>query len=61
MFGWFGFNAGSALEANGLSAHAFMTTAVSAAAAILSWMLCDVFKNKSLHLSVQAQVWLQVL
>jgi Amt family ammonium transporter len=35
MFGWFGFNAGSALEANGLSA-----------AAILSWMLCDVFKNK---------------
>ena len=46
MFGWFGFNAGSALEANGLSAHAFMTTAVSAAAAILSWMLCDVFKNK---------------
>ena len=46
MFGWFGFNAGSALEANGLSAHAFMTTAVSAAAAILSWMLCDVIKNK---------------
>ena len=46
MFGWFGFNAGSALEANGLSEHAFMTTAVSAAAAILSWMLCDVIKNK---------------
>ncbi len=46
MFGWFGFNAGSALEANGLSAHAFMTTAISAAAAILSWMLCDVIKNK---------------
>lgn len=32
--------------ADGLSAHAFMTTAVSAAAAILSWMLCDVIKNK---------------
>ena len=46
MFGWFGFNAGSALEANGLAAHAFMTTAASAAAAILSWMLCDVIKNK---------------
>ena len=46
MFGWFGFNAGSALEANGLSAHAFMATAVSAPAAILSWMLCDVIKNK---------------
>ena len=46
MFGWFGFNAGSALEANGLAAHAFITTAASAAAAILSWMLCDVIKNK---------------
>ncbi|MCQ2513764.1 MAG: ammonium transporter [Ruminococcus sp.] len=46
MFGWFGFNAGSALEANGLAAHAFMTTAVSAAAALLSWMLCDVVLNK---------------
>jgi Amt family ammonium transporter len=46
MFGWFGFNAGSALEANGLAAHAFMTTAASAGAALLSWMLCDVLKNK---------------
>ena len=46
MFGWFGFNAGSALAADGLAAHAFMTTGVSAAAAMLSWMLCDVIKNK---------------
>ena len=46
MFGWFGFNAGSALAANGSAAHAFMTTAVSAAAALLSWMLCDIIKNK---------------
>ena len=45
MFGWFGFNAGSALSANGLAAHAFMTTAASAAAALLSWMLCDMVKN----------------
>lgn len=45
MFGWFGFNAGSALSANGLAAHAFITTAVSAAAALLSWMLCDIIKN----------------
>lgn len=45
MFGWFGFNAGSALSANGLAAHAFMTTAASAAAALLSWMLCDIVKN----------------
>lgn len=40
-FGWFGFNAGSALAADGLAAHAFMTTAVSAAAALLSWMLIE--------------------
>lgn len=61
MFGWFGFNAGSALAADGIAAHAFMTTGVSAAAAMLSWMLCDIIKNKSLRLSVQALVWLQVL
>ena len=44
-FGWFGFDAGSALEANGLAAHAFMTSAISAAAALLSWMLLDVLHN----------------
>lgn len=42
---WFGFNAGSALGANGLAAHAFMTSAVSAATALLSWMLIDVLKE----------------
>ena len=42
-FGWFGFNAGSALGANGLAAHAFITTNTSCAAAMLSWMLIDVF------------------
>jgi len=41
-FGWFGFNAGSALSANGLAAHAFMTTAITTAAAMLAWMLLDV-------------------
>ncbi len=46
LFGWFGFNSGSALAANGLAAHAFVTTGVSAAAAMLSWMLCDVLFNK---------------
>ena len=44
-FGWFGFNAGSALAANGLAAHAFMTTSVSAAAALVSWMLIEVFSE----------------
>ncbi len=44
-FGWFGFNAGSALAADGLAAHAFMTSGISAASALLSWMLIDVIKN----------------
>lgn len=45
-FGWFGFNAGSALAANGLAAHAFLTTALSSGAALLSWMLIDVIRDK---------------
>lgn len=39
-FGWFGFNAGSALGSNGLAAGAFVTTHVAAAAA-LAWMLVE--------------------
>ena len=44
-FGWFGFNAGRALAADGLAAHAFMTSAISSAAALVSWMLIDVIKD----------------
>ncbi len=40
-FGWFGFNAGSALGANGLAANAFVTTHVATAAAGLTWAVCD--------------------
>ena len=40
-FGWFGFNAGSAGAANTLAVHAFMTTTVSASAALLSWLLIE--------------------
>ncbi len=40
-FGWFGFNGGSALAANELAVHSFMTTNTSAAAAMLSWMLIE--------------------
>ncbi|RCW16969.1 ammonia permease [Streptococcus gallolyticus] len=40
-FGWFGFNAGSALAADGLAVHAFITTHISAAAAMLSWLLVE--------------------
>ncbi|MDT3699365.1 MAG: ammonium transporter [Thermincola sp.] len=40
-FGWFGFNAGSALAANGLATNAFVVTNTSAAAAALSWLLAE--------------------
>ncbi|MFZ5989270.1 MAG: ammonium transporter [Bacillota bacterium] len=40
-FGWFGFNAGSALAANGLAANAFLVTNTSAAAGLLSWVLIE--------------------
>ena len=40
-FGWFGFNAGSALEANALSVSALVATNLAAAAAATSWMLVD--------------------
>lgn len=40
-FGWFGFNAGSALEANGTAALAFVNTWVAAASATLSWMWAE--------------------
>ena len=44
-FGWFGFNAGSALAANGLAVHAFLTTNTSAACAMLSWMAIDMIRD----------------
>jgi Amt family ammonium transporter len=40
-FGWFGFNSGSALGANGLAGNAFITTHIATAAAGLGWVLCD--------------------
>lgn len=45
-FGWFGFNAGSALAANALSVSAFATTNTAAAAGGLAWMFYDVLKGK---------------
>ncbi|MEO6538172.1 MAG: ammonium transporter [Ferruginibacter sp.] len=45
-FGWFGFNAGSALSAGPLAVSAFATTNTAAAAAGLSWMFFDVLKGK---------------
>ncbi len=40
-FGWFGFNAGSALEANALAVNAFLVTNTAAAAAALGWMFTE--------------------
>lgn len=45
-FGWFGFNAGSALSVNSITVSAFATTNTSAAAAGLSWMFFDVLRGK---------------
>jgi len=45
-FGWFGFNAGSALGANALSVSAFATTNTAAAAAGISWMFFDAIRGK---------------
>ena len=44
-FGWFGFNAGSALKADGLAAHAFMTSSISSACTLLTWMLIEVIRE----------------
>ncbi len=45
-FGWFGFNAGSALAANGLAVNAFVVTNTAAAAGALTWMVLSWFRRK---------------
>ena len=46
-FGWFGFNAGSALEANGSAALAFLNTYLATACAVMSWTLAEwILKGK---------------
>ena len=44
-FGWLGFNAGSSFLADGLASHAFMTTMIIAASALLSWAIIDIAKT----------------
>jgi Amt family ammonium transporter len=43
--GWFGFNAGSGVAADGLASNAFLVTHIAACAALLSWMLMDIIFN----------------
>ena len=45
-FGWFGFNAGSALAADGIAAQAFMNTNLAAASAMLGWLLFERWRGK---------------
>ena len=45
-FGWFGFNAGSALAANSLAVLAFVNTNLASAAAMLSWIMLDAARGK---------------
>lgn len=45
-FGWFGFNAGSSLGANGLAASAFVTTNTAAAAGMLAWLAASWIRHK---------------
>ena len=44
-FGWFGFNAGSALGANGTAALAFMNTQVATAAALIGWLIVEKIRD----------------
>lgn len=44
-FGWFGFNAGSALTAGGLAGSAFLVTNIAAAAGMISWIIIDYLKT----------------
>jgi Amt family ammonium transporter len=46
-FGWFGFNAGSGLAADGLAGSAFLVTHVAAATAALTWALIEWFSHKT--------------
>jgi Amt family ammonium transporter len=45
-FGWFGFNAGSALGANSVAVHAFVNTQLAAAAGMLGWLVFELGKEK---------------
>ncbi len=45
LFGWLGFNAGSALSVNNVAVHAFMTTMLSSASAMFSWIIVEKIRD----------------
>lgn len=47
-FGWFGFNAGSALSANGLAVQAFATTNMASASAMITWVMFDALVGRKI-------------
>ena len=47
-FGWFGFNAGSQLAADGIAALAFINTHISASFGVITWVFLDYFKTKNI-------------
>ncbi|MFL0194496.1 ammonium transporter [Clostridium sp. WILCCON 0269] len=52
-FGWYGFNAGSALGVNGVALNAFITTNTSAATSVVSWSICEyIYRKKVTSLGV---------
>lgn len=55
--GWFGFNAGSALEASGRATLALATTQISASVGALVWLLCEILAGKSPQPWGLRQVW----
>ena len=48
-FGWFGFNAGSAVGANGIAGATFVTTTIATATAMLAWLLTETHPRRSRH------------
>jgi Amt family ammonium transporter len=50
-FGWFGFNAGSALAADGVAVLAFINTNIAAATGMIVWVLIDLYRDDQMHVA----------
>jgi Amt family ammonium transporter len=56
-FGWFGFNAGSALAANGLAAQALINTQLAAASGMIAWLIIEKILNSLIPCFVKFSMW----